>query len=367
MKHGEPHVLVISNVPPLVDIGGGIRTIEILELFKSIGYETSVYLLYPKEWGQLNDKWLSITNEKYGLSGVSYYPLNERYSIDYEFYRKLKSIQDNFDLLVFRFEQTAFKGGFYLLKTPVVIDYDDFSYPLAKGLKEKVRTTAQLVLSKLLNTRAIVVQREHLKYWGNNKAIWIPNLSINAIFIKTDITKKRAEKPTLLSVGFQTKDLLNYIQNEWLKLKQSIPDLELYVISRNATAGFESMEGIYYLNNVEDLVPYYERAWALLLVSKQKYGTHIKILESVLYKTPVVALNNSLRGYEDINSSEELILTALDHVKLSKLLIETINDRERLIFLSEKGYFEAKKLYSLPSLSTRLKNWIISSFCFLFI
>jgi hypothetical protein len=359
-REGQKKVLLVSNIPPLKTHGGAIRTVLLLELLIAIGYDVNLYLIYPFEWGPIPDAWLAEAREKYGLVNVHYYPLKNRYRPEINVIKWLRKQQSNYEQIIFRYEMTAFKCGFYFLNIPVIIDYDDFTYSKAESIKTKVRSTIQLAVAKLLKARAIVVEKAHLKYWAKDKALWLPNLSINAITTshQQEVTKFRAHKPTLVSIGFQTKDLLSFIQSEWNKLKKSIPDLELFIISRNSSVGFDNLDGIFFMNNIEDLKPYYCMAWAQLLVSKQNYGTHIKILESILYKTPVISLRDSIRGYEDINKTDELIMTADDYKGLSNLMSSLLSNEKKIRNLSEEGFLKANEIFSFQKLAYSLRRWI---------
>jgi len=354
-------VLVMSFVPAISSSGGGIRTQLIIKLLQLCNFDVSLFLVYPKKWGPLPNEIISEMNKNYDFLGVYYFDFKKGFSLypKYDVFKILKEISKNYDYVLFRFDVVAFLSGFYLLKKMYIIDLDDYYYNELPNLYEKIKELGKRIIIKKFSKGQIVLENKLKKIFP--QSILIPNLPhnyLNGTFL--DFKKQLSEDPTILFVGSMPEWLVEYANEEWHKILEIFPDAKLKIVSREKEKldKLNIVNNVFIYNNVTDLVPFYSEAWVSVVPSKHKYGTLIKIVESIFYKTPVVCSSEVLRGYEFFNANEELIKTGDTYLELTKKILELIHSKEKISIISEKAYQLANTIYSLENLAKSLKQII---------
>lgn len=355
----KKRLLIISNVPALKSVGGGIRNIQIIEAFKMIGYDVSIYLIYPHSWGHLAQSWELEMSHYCHYLGIFYF--KKWYSIlpELKIYHQINSISKNFDLIIFRFDALAFKSAFYFLKKKIIIDLDDYKY-------KDLNTPYQIIYEKI--KRFIITKFSSFQFILEEKlkeefpnSLYFPNLSSNSFLTKpTNFVKERTIYPSIIFVGSNTIWIKQFIEEEWDFLINEIENIRLFIISRDTDrlSFSKGMKGIEIYNNIDDLEPFYKLAWASIVPSKHKYGTLIKILESIFYKTPVICSTQVLSGYEFFNKDQELIMNGHLFRDLSIKLIKLLKNVDLYEEVAIKAYEIAFNYYSLERFTNNIKTKI---------
>jgi len=349
-------VLFICNVPPISTVGGGIRSILLAKLFEKKGFNVKFYIIYPFEWGELAESWVNEINLEYELIGVHYYKIKDMYTYEHKLIKELYHIQKKVDMILYRFEAIAFKCYFFLSTKPVVIDYDDFAIPTLKTGKSMLVAKSKLYFARLFVRNAIVLEQDHLRYFSN-KAVLIPNLSMNVI--KNMVIKKsRSEYPSMIFVGSDPQWLVEFIKSDWESIYSVYGNAKIFVVSQSplvsALSEYED-KGIVILSNVDNLIPYYQLAWLAVFPSFHKYGTHIKILEAIFYKTPVVTTKFALRGYHFFNRDGDVIYAGENYSQMSEAILFLLAHPHLIEAISEKGFKIASSSFGLDCFDL---NWI---------
>lgn len=363
MTHVSKRILIVSNIPPLDKVGSGIRTIELYRIFERIGFSPSIYVIYPIEWGAFSNSVIDGLKTEYNILKVHYFSLTKfisrRIMPDREVLSDLRHLEGQYDYILFRFEQTALICGFWFLSNKVIIDYDDFSYPRKKAFYMKPYHWIKLLIERKKIYRALVLEQKHLSYF-NGKAILIPNLPLVALENHLPIVKNMSSNPSLLFVGSHSiKWLIEFIEQEWIGLLNKFHNLEFHIITQSSDISkldLVSYKQIYAHQDVENLKPFYERCWLSVIPTFNTYGTLIKVLEPIFYKTPVVTSSICIRGYEDFNKEEEVILHGNTYNEISEKIVSILKDRDRIIHISEQGHKIAQNLFSFKVITDRLKN-----------
>lgn len=354
-------VLLVSNNGPEPSFGGGQRNILIGKLFESLGFTVEMVLLINMEWGQYdeNSNLFNEWNKRFKIIKLFQPSFKLQYFPDLDITKYLKQIQNDYDWIIFRYEIVAFKSGFYLLKkNKIIVDFDDFNLPIQNGLKKYLHYFRHLIQYFRIQ-RAFILKITEKKYFFQ-KSIWLPNIPLNELDLSGIFKKRITKYPSIIHICGDIDLLTEFIySNNFSAFLRRYPDLKIYVIYKGPQAQFESkinIPNVFYIDPKIEIKSIYELCWVSLVLEKKSLGTHIKVIESIYFNTPVVGFKNCIRGYECFNSKDKLILIG-DSV--GELIIHL-----RGLF-DEKNYYnliveEAKKIqeqrYSFKALLSNLKN-----------
>ena len=128
-------------------------------------------------------------------------------------------------------------------------------------------------------------------------------------------TEERATKPTVLFCGAMDYNpnidaLRWYFEGVHDRLRQQIPDLQLYVVGKNPTPEvqqYSKRENVIVTGSVPDVRPYYRRAWLQIVPLQIGGGSRLKIVESIAMGTPVVSTTIGAQGLGLCHNSDILL------------------------------------------------------------
>ncbi len=352
------NILVISNVPTLTKIGGGIRTIQIIKILREIGFDVSLYIVYPQKWGKLALEWIEFMKENYDYKGVFYF--NKNYSLipEVKLYKEIKMKSKLFEYVLFRFDATAFLSAFYFLsfKKKIIIDLDDYNIT-SLNFYDKLKEKFKRLIINIFSDHNFVLEKKYMKLF--KKSSYIPNLPLNSFYYSHyNFKKNRSLNPSLLFVGNKPEWLILFLQSQWKFIKAKIENIELFIVSQNKNIEkyLQFFSGINIYNDIDNIQPFYEKSWISIIPSQHKYGTLIKIIESIYYKTPVVCSTSVLRGYEIFNKKEDLILNSVDNDELANIIVDLLSSEKKIDYIAEQAYLIALREFSISTIIDSLKN-----------
>jgi hypothetical protein len=143
--------------------------------------------------------------------------------------------------------------------------------------------------------------------------------------------------------------------NELIKSK---PGLNLFIVNKiNAIFDKNQFFGkpIVWIENPFSIIQLFKISWITIIIDKKKEGTHIKLIESIYYETPVIAYKESFRGYENIFNGDENQLVVENLNQLCKKVIFLVEDKNYLASISKKFKSRQTKIFSFKEISSRLK------------
>lgn len=355
-------VLIVASGPLLLNHGWHIRTYQLVKHFESIGYIPEIFIIYPKEWAPIPIEWLGIT-KKFNLRGIVYHSFKLGYLPSFKSFLFLNRIKHEYEYILFRFERLAFNSLFFLLNKKIIIDYDDFIYPLlSKNSVQKLKYFLLLKIADQFSHLIFVLNHQHNKYFSNS--IWLPVLP-PAMFLEnhTSKFKKRYSKnPILIFIGQDPSGVISFIEKYWVEIAKQIPNIEFHLISnniQNKTKNLNNVSGIKILSNINSLQEIYEKAWAMLFISNHSFGVHVKILESIFFETVVFTLNNSMRGYDFFNYDNSVIQGAENELELYKKIINLLANQHDFLKLSKSAETLLKKEFDFYKMSQKIVQAII--------
>ena len=347
-------VLLVSNNGPEPSFGGGQRNILIGKLFESLGFTVEMVLLINMEWGQYdeNSNLFNEWNKRFKIIKLFQPSFKRQYFPDLDITKYLKKIQNDYDWIIFRYEIVAFKSGFYLLKkNKIIVDFDDFSIPSLSSRKKYLHYLRHIIQYTRIQKAFILTLSD--KNYFYKKSILIPNIPIvthisagnNNLFVK-----KKSNSPTILYYVNNYK-----IEKEFFTSKAfenlfiSIQGLKfIFICKENDEVLKERLSSypIIWISKPVELETYYSEAWLLLILEKKYLGTHIKVIESIYYETPVIGFKEAFRGYELFKSPIYFNSMASSVEEICEKIILLMNDKEHLESISKKWKKIQSKYYS---------------------
>jgi hypothetical protein len=330
------------NNGPEITFGGGQRTFLLYRILEAKNYEIDMVALINKAWNGYEQDSYFIKKWTKNFNLIKFF----RPSFKKPFFPNiavlswLKKHERKYDIILFRYDITAFKAGFYFLdRKKLIVDFDDFLFPHVFGLQR-----AKFFFLHIIQKRAIknawVLNKEDFKYFGD-KSVWVPNLPLAMYHYEKmhSFTKRRTRFPSIIFVGAYLNELIEFLREAASKLLSINPHLTIFVISKVITEQNKQEfphPKIKWLSDVGDVTEFYEKAWISIVPGFKKEGTHIKLIESIYYYTPAVCTVNSIRGYENFNEEEELIPAAKDNDTFVLQVASILADEQKLQDRAEK-------------------------------
>ena len=168
---------------------------------------------------------------------------------------------------------------------------------------------------------------------------YMPDINIAVIphGIDTDYFKavdREQNFPTLMINGGM-KRLLNvrgvlWFYNEVYPLiKEKIPDVKLYIVGNSPTKEILQLsadESVVVTGYVNDLRPYFSRAWVVVAPLTNNFGVKVRVLQAMAMGKPVVSTSMVTSGI-DVSAGENIIL-ADDSRDFAERVIELLNNEE---------------------------------------
>jgi glycosyltransferase involved in cell wall biosynthesis len=118
------------------------------------------------------------------------------------------------------------------------------------------------------------------------------------------------------------------------RIRQRVPDHRLWIVGKNPTPevrAFGQIEGVHVTGAVEDVRPYYRRAWLQIVPLRIGGGTRLKIVESMAMETPVVSTRIGAQGLP-VRHAHDLLLadSAEDFAEQTAGALQDASQRQRL-------------------------------------
>ena len=352
-------VLIVGGNGPDSNYGGGQRNLLIIKIFEAKGYKVDVVLIINEIWGVYPEDGPLMTNWKKEFGLIHYFCVSFKrpFLPSIKVLQWIKKRQNDYDIILFRYEKIAFKSGFQFLKREkIIIDFDDFILPQIKGIR-KLKYQLLYKIEKHRIRKAWVVYKQHIRYFKNSHE-WVPNLPLEMFYPQhNSFLKSRSDVPSIIFVGSYLNGLFDLFRsNAGAKLKSQI-FLEIFVVSKavNEHDKEEFKEfPIKWLNNIKDISEVYEKAWVAIVPGYKPAGPVIKLIEAIYYETPVVSSEDYFFGYEIFNHKEELIPSANNKDIFVENIFRLLKDESKLDDrgLKLKGILEAE--YSFNKLIENL-------------
>jgi hypothetical protein len=361
-------VLLVANNGPEPSFGGGQRNILIGKLLEDQGFEVEMVLLIDSNWGEysyqsdLINKW----NNIFHIVKLFQPDFSNPFFIDLKVYNFLRRIQKNYDWIIFRYEKTAFKSGFYLLnRNRIIIDFDDFNLKFLKGIKKNLhsfRHVFQLAFIK----KALITDENIAKYFCSN-TICVPNLPLIEFYsteAEVKFEKERTSFPSVFHICNNISSLIEFVNSDdYVEFSKTHANFKLFVVNRSQLNKKSfNQEKNNKCNNLEwyedlhDISIIYKKSWIQLILEKKEVGTHIKLIESQYYLTPVVCFEEAIRGYEKFNEKSELILCAQSNKGLLKNIERLIVNHIELNFIIKESKKVQESFFSFKSISQQIRT-----------
>lgn len=348
--------LLVANNGPEASFGGGQRNLLTIKLLESKGYLVDMVLLINRDWGHYDQDSCLIKRwrQEFRLVRLFQPYFRNPYLPDLSITRYLFSILNDYEVIVFRDEITAFKAGFYFLKkSKVTIDINDFLLPQIKGYRKLKYLPLHLFMKSRIKN-AWVLSSEHKKYFGP-KGYCVPNLPLQAFYDNKPVNfqKKRSKSASVIFVGSYLNGLIDFFEKGIKMLISEVPDIKIFVVSRAITSQMIEQfpqKNIEWLNDIEDVSIYYSKAWVSIVPGYKVDGPLIKVIESIYYYTPVLCTQTSLNGYEIFNKEEILIPADNSIPGFIKNIVSLLSDPYDLNQRANKLKIIAEKYFSLESI-----------------
>jgi glycosyltransferase involved in cell wall biosynthesis len=180
------------------------------------------------------------------------------------------------------------------------------------GLLEKLEQRAL----RSFAAHTVVSEREKEKLFARNPGASIhviPNGVDTAAFASSS-APAATERATLLFVGSMdyhanSDAVIWFCREIWPQLAAEFPMLNFEVVGRNPTAEVKALAGarIVITGTVEDVRPFYHRAFAVLVPLRVGGGTRLKILEAMAAGVPVISTRLGAEGLYAENQREILL------------------------------------------------------------
>lgn len=202
----------------------------------------------------------------------------------------------------------------------------------------------------------LVTMSEEDRQWIKRQ---IPSAKVSVVANGIDVeyfnkTKtKQPLAPTVLFVGnykwLPNVDAATYLVQEiWPLIRSKIPQAQLNIVGRDATAAIKELgqvRGVNIVGEVEDIRDALGEAHVVLVPIRNGRGTRFKILESMAAGLPVVSTS---LGIEGINAEDGVHALVRDSAKgMADATVEILKNKE----LARKLAFNARKLV------TKQFNW----------
>jgi glycosyltransferase involved in cell wall biosynthesis len=144
--------------------------------------------------------------------------------------------------------------------------------------------------------------------------------------------------PVLLFVGrmkyVPCADAMLYFHEQILPIiRQKIPNVELWIVGSNPPHEVRQLEGdhVRVTGQVDDVLPYYERASVCVVPLRAGSGTRLKILEAMALGRPIVSTSIGAEGLDVIQGQHLLLADGPEQFAATTLgLLEDRGLQERL-------------------------------------
>jgi len=319
------------------------------------GFEVDILLLINKDWN-IGEQSVCFENWKKEFGFITLFQITsgKPFTPSIRVMKWLIKNSGKYKYVVYRDEPIAWKAGFFCVKkSKNFIDYNDFLLPKTSNF-QKIKYLPLHYLEKLMIKKAICMDVRHEKYFQNQN-IFIPNLPL-ALFetdFKTAYEKQRSKLPSIIFVGSYLHYLLDLITYPGFAEIIKIPGIQIFIISRAITPEITKRfnnNAFVWLADVEDLKPFYAKAWISIVPGYKKDGPLIKFAESIVFKTPVVCSGDALLGYEFLNEQKILVPASNDMGTFVDNIQRHLSDPKKLEDISQELYQLLKKKLSFNSI-----------------
>jgi glycosyltransferase involved in cell wall biosynthesis len=289
--------------------------------------------------------------------------------------------KNGYDYIFIRYYNTAFWLGAIGLKN-LILDCDDCNLELEsqnppafdgdsinwisrikknwrlKNYKKNLRSIKKVIFAK--RSSELNIDENH--YIFPNKISYIPDEQCIAPILK--------DYATILFVG-----VLNYAPNfegldyfidmVWHKIIALRPDSKLKIVGGGLPPQFKEkwtaicgIEVMGYVKSIEEV--YKDVDFSIAPVYKGS-GTHIKIIESLIRKRPIVISQLAHRGYEETLSDGDSIFLAKDTNDFYEKILHLIDNKDLRRKMGERGRVQVLSHHTINYNTNLLKNLLNDS------
>jgi polysaccharide biosynthesis protein PslH len=143
-------------------------------------------------------------------------------------------------------------------------------------------------------------------------------------------------------------DAVSYFLGDIFSLIQSVrPHVKLYVTGRQDPGLLSKLpynEGVIYTGYLDNVQPRIAQSWVSIVPLRMGGGTRLKILESLILRTPVVSTSKGVEGLKLEPEKEILVRDKAD--EFAQAVIDLLDNQQKRDQLSKAGYQAVFERYS---------------------
>jgi glycosyltransferase involved in cell wall biosynthesis len=141
----------------------------------------------------------------------------------------------------------------------------------------------------------------------------------------------------------------------WPRIANDFPALNFVIAGRNPSATVRALasERITVTGTVDDVVPYYQKAFAVIVPLRVGGGTRLKILEAMAAGTPVISTRLGAEGLDVVDGEQILFADTPEQMQAAVNRLRA--DPSLRLRLSEAGRNLVRERYAWRALGTQLE------------
>lgn len=135
-----------------------------------------------------------------------------------------------------------------------------------------------------------------------------------------------------------------FVREYWKKYTKRHPDDVLYIAGRGSLCKrFKGLQGVEVLGEINDLGDFFANIDVSLVLCPKGCGILNRVLDSFMYKVPVVGYESSFSGFPN---SDDISYKFTSYWSFERIMESIINNRGQLLKTAEMAYAYAKKFHN---------------------
>jgi exopolysaccharide biosynthesis WecB/TagA/CpsF family protein len=184
---------------------------------------------------------------------------------------------------------------------------------------------------------------------------------VDLAFFKAEVLEQTlAAKPSILFCGAMdytpNVDALRwYFADIHERILKQVPELQVFIVGKSPlpeVQAYASLPGVIVTGSVDDVRPYYRKAWLQIVPLRIGGGTRLKIVESLAIGTPVVSTSIGAQGLDLIHGAN--VLLADDAKSFSEQTVRALHNSPLRQHLKQNGIATARERFGWKRIGTRL-------------
>ena len=191
----------------------------------------------------------------------------------------------------------------------------------------------------------------------------LPNGVDEQFFRREDFPPQPAPEPAILFCGAMdyspnVNGLAWYFEHCDAAVREKIPNRRVLIVGKNpapAVQALAALPGVTVTGEVEDVRPFYQKAWLQMVPLLIGGGTRLKIVESLALGTPVVSTRIGAQGL-DLEDGRHLLLGDLPE-EFAGAIVRLLGDEALRARLAEEGRAQVLAHYTWRQLGCELSDF----------